>query len=199
MAYSPEGERLEFALAEKHQQLLDSHMRSASAGSAIMRNRSEGSWQPLSPQAKTLIKREMMLRFPPEGALTPLQAEINRNPGYAEVLKASLAQSTSQYTRTGPNIKGEGKKVLTLDPPGVVFVPEQRRPRGQQMVEFDCKTGRPCSMSYPQGISEWMKPIPLALTAKDWDPATADVMLDLVRWKVGAPVKLLQPGEAEPE
>jgi len=188
--------RLNDAIADKRRQLLDETSAACARGTAAMQDASKGPWQPLSPQAKALIKAAMEAQFSRDGK-SPLQAELDANQGYREVLQKTLDHSQSMYTRSPQVREGRGKAVA-LDRPGVVFGGSRPAVAGASAM-FDCKTGRACSMSYPQGISEWMKPIPITFTGKDWDPARADEVLDRVRWRVGAPVKILGPGEGEPE
>jgi hypothetical protein len=188
--------RLNDAIADKRRQLLDETSAAYARGTALMRDAATGPWQPLSDGAKIAIKAEMATRFPRE-AKSPHQAVIDANPRYAAVLERTLADSQSTYSRSPQLREGRGKAVA-LDRPGVLFGGSRPAAAGGS-VDFDCKTGRPCSLGYPQGLAEHQKPVPLTLVGASWDPATADQLLDAVRWKIGAPVKILGPGEGEPE
>jgi hypothetical protein len=196
--FSPEAERLEWAIAEGRQRLLDGHMRATSAGAAFLAEQNQGAPEaPLSEAHERLIEAKMDELCPPEGAPTPYQAERARRPGYAKDIDKTIAGSKSQYTRVGPNIKGDRGNTITLDPPGIVFVDQQRGRPAQDLVEFDCKSGLVTNSNYPAGMLAKDKPVVLQLSRRTWRQDNADGLLKRVRWSRSKGVRILAPGDPE--
>lgn len=183
--------KLNDALVDKRRALVDRNSEAIARGVLLMRDLAQGSWQRLSDAAIANIKAEMAERYPGAGATSALQRELDRNPAFARVVGATLEQSQSLFDRS-PRLGAGRERLVHLDRPGVVHGGSRPANPGGS-VTFDCRTGRVASMSYPQGLSEWEKPVPLTL-AKDWDPS----ILDRVRWRSGHPVRILAVGEDEP-
>jgi hypothetical protein len=189
-----EEQRLLDAIADRRRALVEEMSDAYARGTLQMRQEAQGGpWAPLSAEAKARIIEEMARRYPPPGSPSKLDAVLAHNPRFRDVLARTLALSKSQYARIGPHLK-EGKKTVSLDSPAVSVVDHRGRGAGPS-TDFDCQSGRVCSMSFPDGMAVKDRPICLTLVAATFDPA----MLDQVRWRVGKPVKILADGEAEPE